>query len=249
MEAPTSQKTSETTAVGGWFKTTHWTVVLEACRPNPVQADAALATLCQNYWLPIYTYVRRRGYGPEDAKDLTQGFFARLLEKQWLRQADPNRGKFRCFLLGAMNHFLANEWRRSQADRRGGGKTVVSLDDTAEAHYEAEVASNLTPEKLYERRWALSLFERALEQLEANYVGAGKGTIYDVLNGFLSTEASNGDYARAGAQLGMTPTAITTAVRRLRQRYRELVREEIVQTVTSPAEVEDEMRSLLAALG
>lgn len=248
MEA-SSQTLSETTAAGGWFKTTHWTVVLDACRPDPVQADAALATLCQNYWLPIYTYVRRRGHGPEDAKDLTQEFFARLIQKQWLNQADPSRGKFRCFLLGAMNHFLANEWRRSQATKRGGAKAVVSLDDTAEARYGAEVASDLTPEKLYERRWALTLFERALEQLQASYVSAGKGAIYDVLNDFLSTEANDGDYARAGAQLGMTTGAVTTAVRRLRQRYRELVREEIAQTVTDPAEVEDEMRSLLAALG
>jgi RNA polymerase sigma-70 factor (ECF subfamily) len=236
------------TASAGWFNTTHWTVVLDAGRADTTQAESALANLCEAYWPPLYAYVRRSGYCKEDAQDLTQEFFARLLEKGWLSQADRNRGKFRSFLLSSMNHFLANEWRRSQAVKRGGGRAIVSLNDTAETFYEAEFASALTPEKLYERRWALSLFQRALGRLKSCYRGEGKAAVYDALKDFLSSEAADGDYARIGKKLGMKTGTVAKAVYDVRKRYRELVREEIAHTVTNPADVEEEMRSLLAAL-
>lgn len=245
----TEQSLEETRAVSGWFKTTHWSVVQDASGGDPAQAGAALATLCQTYWYPLYTYVRRLGHGPEDAQDLTQEFFARLLEKQWLAQVDANRGRFRSFLLTALKHFLANEWRRTQAAKRGGGQRLLSLDDTAEALYAQEPASDLTPEKLYERRWALRLFERALVRLEQDYQTAGRQDVYQALKEFLSAEAKCGEYAQVGERLGMTRGAVAAGVHRLRQRYRELVRDEIAQTVTHAAELEDEMRSLLAALG
>ena len=246
--ATADQDTNPGSRSENWFQTTHWSAVLQASDGDSPLAGAALTQLCQSYWPPLYAYVRRSGHGPEDAKDLTQEFFARILEKQWLAQADPGRGRFRSFLLGAMNHFLANEWRRSQTAKRGGGKAIVSLDDTAEAVYEAETASNLTPEKLYERRWALSLFDRALGRLREQYVESGKPAVYEELKEFLSSETNDGDYDRVSATLGMTTGAVSAAVHRMRQRYRELVREEIALTVTSPEDVEEEMRSLLAAL-
>jgi RNA polymerase sigma factor (sigma-70 family) len=234
---------------GGWFQTTHWTVVLAAGGADSAQTSAALTGLCQTYWPSLYAYVRRLGHGQEEAKDLTQEFFARLLEKQWLAQADPARGRFRSFMLTAMNHFLTNEWRRGQAIKRGGGREIISLDDTAEKAYIAEPASDLTPEKLYERKWALRLFARALDRLREQYAVAGKGAVYHALKEFLSTEPQTGDYARVGAQLGMTNGAVSAAVHRLRHRYRELVREEVARTVNQPEDIEDEVRSLLAALG
>ena len=231
------------------FATTHWSVVLAAKGPASPDAAEALEQLCRAYWYPLYAYVRRRGYSVEEAQDLTQEYFARLIEKQWVAAANPGKGRFRTFLLTALNHFLANEWRNARAAKRGGGRAVISLDDTTESRYALEPASNLTPEKLYERRWALSLFERAMGRLREHYVAAGKERHYKCLEQFLSGEASDGDYARAGTELQMAPGAVASAVHRLRQQYRELVREEIAHTVTSPDEVEDEMRSLLAALG
>jgi len=247
MEAQSEANPGDTAGAGS-FKTTHWSVVLNANSADTRQSGVALASLCQAYWPPLYAYVRRLGHCPQDAQDLTQEFFARLLEKQWLAQADRNRGKFRSFLLGAMNHFLANEWRRSQAQKRGGGKAVVSLDDTAENFYEAEWASALTPEKLYERRWALGLFDRALSRLQAHYAAEKKPAVYDALKNFLSSEPGEGDYGRIGAELRMTNGAVAAAVHRMRQRYRELVKDEIAQTVPRAEDIEDEMRSLLAAL-
>ncbi len=243
------QTRDQTQAGAGWFKTTHWSVVLDAGGGDPAQAGAALATLCQTYWYPLYTYVRRLGHGPEDAQDLTQEFFTRLLEKHWLAQVDASRGRFRSFLLAALKHFLANEWRRTQTAKRGGGQRLLSLDDTAEALYAQEPASDLTPEKLYERRWALRLFERALGRLEQDYQAAGREDIYQALKEFLSAEAKEGEYAQVGERLGMSRGAVAAGVHRLRQRYRELVRDEIAQTVTDADGLEDEMRSLLSALG
>jgi RNA polymerase sigma factor (sigma-70 family) len=232
----------------GWFKTTHWTAVFRAGRDDTPEAARALASLCEAYWPPLYSYARRLGHGPEDAEDLTQEFFARLLEKRWLADANPQRGRFRTFLLSAMNHFLANEFRRGQAIKRGGGKVIVSLDDTAEARYGNEATSDITPEELYERRYALSLFERALARLADRYASGGKSAVYEGLKDFLTTEARDGDYAQAGTRLGMTPGAVAVAVHRLREHYRDLVRDEIAQTVANPEDLEDELRSLLAAL-
>jgi RNA polymerase sigma-70 factor (ECF subfamily) len=207
-----------------------------------------LEELCRAYWYPLYAYVRRRGHSVQEAQDLTQEFFARLIEEQWLAEADARKGRFRTFLLTALNHFLAKEWRRSQAAKRGGGKVLISLDDTAEARYAQEPASHLTPETIYERRWALSLFDRALSRLRSQYVAAGKSRPFDLLKQYLSTEAADGEYAALALELEMSAGAVAAAVHRLRQHYRELVREEVAQTVESPADVEDEVRSLLAAL-
>jgi RNA polymerase sigma factor (sigma-70 family) len=239
---------SHTDTAAGWFKTTHWSAVLNAAGSDTREASVALSELCQAYWPPLYAYVRRTGYNKEDAQDLTQEFFARLLEKQWLNQADRQRGKFRSFLLSSMNHFLANEWRRSQTAKRGGGKAIVSLDDTAEALCESEWASCLTPEKLYERSWAMALFERAIADLQAIYTADGKSKLYNALKDFLSSEAGDGDYARIGKELEMSNGAVAAAVHRMRQRYREVVRAQVARTVANDGEVEEEMRSLLAAL-
>ena len=239
----------EMTPAGQWVGSTHWSAVLAAGQSGSPQAAAALEELCQTYWYPLYAYVRRRGYEVEEAQDLTQEFFAQMLEKHWLKSADRQRGKFRSFLLGAMNHFLANDWRRAHALKRGGGKALISLDDTVEQRYVLDAASDVTPETLYDRRWAWSVFERAVDLLREYYRAAGKTALYDALKGFLAEEVVEGDYVRLAARLGMSSGAVATAVHRLRDRYRALVREEVVRTLADPREIEDEMRSLLAALG
>jgi len=230
------------------FATTHWSVVLAAQGPGSAGAADALEELCRTYWGALYAYVRRRGHPVEEAQDLTQEFFARLIEKQWLAEADRGKGRFRTFLLTALNHFLAKEWRRSRAAKRGSGQRLISLDDTAEARYLQEPASNLTPEKIYDRRWALSLFDLALNRLRERYAAAGKTRLYECLKEFLSSEAGEREYDRLGRELEMSAGAVAIAVRRLRQHYRQLVREEVAHTVDSPEDVEDEVRALLAAV-
>ncbi len=231
------------------FGATHWSVVLTAGEGSSVTSDAAMERLCQAYWFPLYAYVRRKGYAVPEAQDLTQEFFARLLQHRWVAKADPRKGKFRSYLLTAMDHFLTNDWRRAHTFKRGGGRQLVSLDDTAETRYSSASADHLTPEKLYQRRWALDLFDRALRRLQAEYACAGKTGLYSNLREFLSAEPEVGDYERVAGHLELTRGAVAAAVCRLRQRYRELVRDEVAHTVASPAEVEDEVRSLLAALG
>ncbi len=231
------------------FTTTHWSVVLLAGQHPAPQAAEALEKLCRTYWYPLYAYVRRKGYDAPDAQDLTQGFLMRLLEKNYLAHADPTKGKFRSFLVAGLNYFLTNEWRHRQAAKRGGGQVPISLDDdTAESRYARESVPDLTPEKLYERRWALTLLDQALVQLQAEMAAAGKARQFDQLRTFLTTEATRSDYAAVGAPLEMTAGTVAVAVHRLRQRYRELVREEIAHTVASPAEIEDEIRWLFAAV-
>jgi RNA polymerase sigma-70 factor (ECF subfamily) len=231
-----------------WVPTTHWSVVLAAGQGTSPQAAVALEQLCRLYWYPLYAYIRRRGCQIPEAQDLTQEFFARLLKDHWLAGVHPSKGKFRAFLLAALNHFLANEWNRSHAAKRGGGRPLISLDDTAEARYALEPASDLTPEKVFERRWALTLFEQALARLQEEHRATSTGRHFECLKGFLSSEPSEGEYCRVGTQLEMTPGAVSAAVYRLRQRYRALVRDEIARTVSDPAEVDEEIRSLLAAL-
>ncbi len=247
---PASGAESAAPAAGPeWFRTTHWSVVCLAGQNNVPGAREALETLCRNYWYPLYAYTRRRGHGPEEAQDLTQEFFARLLERNDLARADREKGRFRSFLLGALNHYLAYEWRKSQAAKRGGGQAVVSLDEqTAEERYRQEAVSDLTPEKVYERRWAWTLFDRALSRLQAEYGAADKARVFEELKRFLSDQAGEGEYAVVGRQLEMTSGAVAVAVNRLRQRYRELVREEIAHTVTSPSELDEELRHLVAVL-
>jgi RNA polymerase sigma-70 factor (ECF subfamily) len=230
------------------FTTTHWSVVLTCGGNDTTSSGAAMEQLCRTYWYPLYAYVRRRGHSVEEAQDLTQEFFARLIEKGWVTAADANKGRFRTFLLTALNHFLAKEWRRERATKRGGGRKLISLDDTAEARYANEPASNVTPEKLYERRWALSVFDQALHRLRAQYVAVHKEGHYDCLKKFLSIQPDDGEYAVVGQKLEMTPGAIAAAVHRLRQHYREVVRAEVAHTVESSQELEEELRWLIQAL-
>jgi RNA polymerase sigma factor (sigma-70 family) len=230
------------------FQTTHWSVVTRAGQQASRQSAEALEKLCCVYWFPLYAYVRRRGYQVEEAKDLTQDFFIRILEKDYLAHADRGKGRFRSFLLSALNHFLINEWRRAQALKRGAGQSLISLDDTAEDRYAQEAASDLTPERIYERRWALTLLERALCRLRAEADAAGRARQFEQLRDFLTTGTGESHYAEAAANLGMTAGAVGVAVHRMRHRYGELVREEIAQTVADPAEIEDEIRWLFAVV-
>jgi len=238
----------EQPSVSPRFVTTQWNVILSAANTGAAQIDA-LEQLCRAYWYPLYAYVRRRGHGPEDAQDLTQEFFARLLEKNWLADIEPAGGRFRSFLLTAMNGFLANEYDRSRAAKRGGGKQIISLDqDRAEERYLNEPATDETPERIFERRWALTVLDQALARLRNEYETAEKSRQFDLLNPFLSREAGEGEYASVAKQLGFGAGAIGVAVHRLRQRYRESVRQEIANTLADATRVDEEMRHLFAAL-
>ena len=233
----------------GLFATTSWSVVLAAGHASRSDAQAALARLCETYWYPLYTYVRRRGYPPEEAQDLTQEFFAVLLEKDYLRVAEPQRGRFRSFLLGSLNHFLANEWRRQAAQKRGGGRPLLSLDfQGGERRFSQEPSHDLTPEKAYERRWALILLEQALSKLREEYTRSGKAEFYERLAAFLGGE-KHAPYQQVAAELGMTEGAVKVAVHRLRQRCRELLRAEVAQTVAAPEDLDEELRHLLSVIG
>jgi RNA polymerase sigma-70 factor (ECF subfamily) len=204
--------------------------------------------LCRTYWYPLYAYVRRCGHSVEEAQDLVQEFFGYFIEKEWVRAADANKGRFRTFLLSALKHFLAKQWRRQSADKRGGGRKLISLDDTAETRYLREPVSNTTPETLYERRWALSVFDQALQHLREQYATLGKDRHYDCLKKFLSVQPEDGEYAVVGQELDMSSGAVAAAVHRLRHQYREAVRAEVTQTVESSEDLEGEMRWLLEAL-
>jgi RNA polymerase sigma factor (sigma-70 family) len=232
-------------AGGGDFTTTHWSRVQQAGDKDSLLAGDALAELCQTYWYPLYAYVRRKGHSPQDAQDLTQGFFARLLKNNSFAGADPEKGKFRTYLLGALNHFLADEWDKARAEKRGGGHAVFSLDDeTAERRYLQEPSLDLTPEKIFDRRWGMTLLEQALKRLREEFTGAGNGRHFELLKSFLTSEAVAGAYDGIAAELQTTPNAIAASVRRLRQRYRELVRAEVAETVASPRDVDEELRAL-----
>ncbi len=229
------------------FATTHWSVVLSAREVTTPAAADALSKLCQTYWYPLYAYVRRRGYDTDEAQDLTQEFFARLLERNFLTAVRRERGKFRWFLLCALKRFLTNEWKREQAAKRGGQHTLVSLDEAAgEIRYGLEVADHVTPETLYDRTWALTLLDQARQALERDYVESGRDAIFNHLKIFLSGDRAPLSMAEAGALLGMNEGAVKVAVHRLRQRYRECLREAIAQTVMTPAEVDEEIRQLFA---
>jgi DNA-directed RNA polymerase specialized sigma24 family protein len=235
----------------GRFATTRWTVVLAAARQGAdAGAAGALATLCGTYWYPVYAFVRRRGYGPEDAQDLTQAFFARVLEKGAVGAADPSRGRFRSFLLTGVQNFLANEHAKARAQKRGGGlPPAVPLDAAAaESRYAVEPAHELTPERLFDRRWATTQLELGLGELRGEYAKRNAAHVFARLQPFLGGDVPGGSYAPAAAELGMSESAVKVAVHRLRQRYRELLRKQILQTVTSRDEVDDEVRHLFAAL-
>lgn len=228
------------------FHTTRWSVVL-AAGGDASRAQPALTTLCRAYWYPLYAFVRRQGVAPHDAQDLTQEFFARLLEKEWLASVQRERGRFRSWLLAAMKHFLANEWDKSRAKKRGGGIAFVSIDEmSAESRYAHEPADTTTAETLYDRRWALTLLDRVLARLREEFVAAGKLAHFEALKGALTGDRT--PYSEIATALGTTEGAVKVAVHRLRERYRDIIRAEIAETVSTPAEVEDEMRHLLAAL-
>ena len=208
-----------------------------------------MAGLCQRYWHPIYSYVRRQGYAADEAADLTQGFFTRLLEKEYLRQVDRDRGRFRSFLLAACRHFLSNERDRVRALKRGGGQTILSIDAaSAEARCRLEPCHDLTPEKEYMRRWTLVLIQDVLDSLRSEMAARGKARHFECLKGFLAGEAPPGAYERAARELGSSEGAIRVSVHRLRRRFRKRLRAEIARTVEDPELVEDEMRSLFACL-
>ena len=231
------------------FLTTHWSVILAAKQETSAEADAALERLCQTYWLPLYFFVRRRGNAAHDAQDLTQEFFARLLAKEFLHAVDRSKGKFRSFLLAALEHFLAKEWRKAKAQKRGGKFTFVSInDDSAEQPYLQVPASNLSPEQLFEQQWAMTLLNQAVARLRDEYVASGKSALFEGIKIFLTGEKHAASYAELALKLNTTEAALKMAVSRMRQRYGELLREEIANTVSDPTEVEEELRAVIRAL-
>jgi RNA polymerase sigma factor (sigma-70 family) len=231
------------------FATTHWSVVLAAGQRDSPEAAKALEKLCRRYWYPLYAYVRRRGYVPEDAEDLTQEFFSRLLKNRDLEAVRQEKGRFRSYLLVALNHFLTNEWKRSQTLKRGGGHTFVPLDQAlAEDLYRREPADTQTAEQMFQRRWATTTLEQVLTRLRDEYAASGRARQFDCLKGFLSDESHGRTQAQIAAELRISEGAVKQAVHRMRQRYRELLREEIAQTVPTAGDVEDELRHLIRVL-
>jgi RNA polymerase sigma factor (sigma-70 family) len=232
----------------GRFQTTSWSMVIAAAEQPAESAEAALAKLCQLYWYPVYAFARRRGNSEDDARDLTQAFFSRVLEKNYLKAADPARGRFRSFLLAAVRHFLANEWNREQAGKRGGGVLTIALDrETAEGRYCLEPATRETPEKVYERQWAQTLLDQVMASLREEYASGGRLDQFERLEPFL-TATGGLPYTELARQWGNSEGAVKVAVHRIRKKYRMLLRQKIAETVASPAEIDDEIRFLLAAL-
>lgn len=233
----------------GSFATTRWSVVASAGQQRSPATDAALSTLCHSYWQPLYAFLRRSGHAPPEAQDLVQEFFATLLEKNYLAAADRDRGRFRTFLLVLLKRFVSKQREHDGALKRGGGTTTLSLDfGPAEQHCLLEPVESSTPEREYERRWALTLLDRVLARLAAEYAERGRGDLFERCRAFLTGDSGAASYAATAVALGMTEGAIKVSVHRLRQRYRELLHEEIGQTVAAPEDVADELNHLLAAL-
>jgi RNA polymerase sigma-70 factor (ECF subfamily) len=234
----------------GVFATTHWSVVLATSQSDSPHTASALEKLCRTYWYPLYAYVRRRGYGEHDAQDLTQGFFAHLFEHESLHRVDREKGRFRSFLLASINYFLADERDRANAQKRGGGREVLSLDARdAEQCYRLEAVDQGTPETLFERRWALALLDQVFERLAQEFSDSGKHALFGHLQPFLIEAAESTSYAAAAREAGMSEAAFKKAVQRLRQRYYKLFRDEVAQTVADDEQVEEELRYLCAVLG
>jgi RNA polymerase sigma factor (sigma-70 family) len=232
------------------FATTQWSLVLRANRTSD-SATAALQTLCERYWYPLYAYVRRRGFDSHAAQDLTQAFFARLLEKNSLAAASPDRGRFRSFLLTSLKNFLTNEWEKEQTQKRGGGQRPLSLQvniEAAESRLHLEPAHSLTPERLFEQQWALQLLELVMNRLHAEQLAAGKSAAFELLKDALTGGTDRLPFPTIAAELQITEEAARQAASRLRKRYRELLREEVSHTVATPADVDEEIRSLFQVL-
>ena len=231
------------------FATTHWSVISAAGKSSSPQQKQALETLCQSYWFPLYAYLRRRGYDTHQAEDLTQAFFAHILEKKDLGNADPKYGKFRSFLLVRLKYFLSDERDRAQAMKRGGGKNILSLSiQNAEGQYSLEPAIQLSPELLFEKSWALTVLERTMGRLEAEMADKNKQKLFDCLKVYLTTEKDVIPYQDMATELEMTEGSVRVAVHRLRRRYRKLLRDEIAQTVGGEDRIDEEMGCLFAAL-
>jgi RNA polymerase sigma factor (sigma-70 family) len=231
------------------FATTHWSVVLAAADQEAPEAAAALEQLCRIYWYPLYAHIRRCGYSPEDAQDLAQQFFAALLRKDYFRRADPARGRFRNFLLYSLQNFLVNEWHKARALKRGGGTITFPLAfDEAEKRYSTEPATMLTPERVYEKRWAMTLLEQVLKVLQQEYTQAGNSRVFEELADLLWGKEAGISYAQIGARLGMSEGAARAAMHRLKGRFRERLRTEVAHTVADFGEVEEELRHLLSVV-
>ena len=242
--------TPASTAPGDIFATTHWTVVLAAGRRHTPQSDGALEELCRTYWFPLYAYVRRRGYNKEDAEDLVQAFFARFLEKNYLAGLSAERGRFRAFLLASLKHFLINEWKKTQRQKRGGGDKPLSLDwQTADTQFQVASTTEPSPDKTFDREWALALLAKVIQRLQNECTAEGRAKQFEQLKIFLTAGKGALSHADAAKTLGMDETAVRVAVHRLRKRYRVLLRDEISQTLADGSQVDEEMRALFGAFG
>jgi len=247
---PISDNQARGVTLGGpVFVSTHWSVVIAAGRSDTPRARRAMEQLCLTYWYPLYAYVRRRGYSPHDAQDLTQGFFEKLLARDSLASVAPARGRFRTFLLTAMSRFLVNEWKREHAGKRGGHCQILSLDwAAAEERFDLEPADHAAPDKAYDKQWALTLLTQVMERLEAEYQRESKSKLFDGLKSTLLGPRESQPYAELARQLKMSEAAVRVAVHRMRKRYRELIRDEIANTLENPDGVDAEMRHLFQAL-
>lgn len=231
------------------FPTTHWTLVLTAGNSGQPEGRAALASLCESYWYPLYAFVRRRGYPRDEARDLTQEFFLRIIEGRYLDRADPEKGRFRSFLLTSFRFFVSDEADRARALKRGGNALLPFAISSGEEQFQREPRNDETPERIYERQWALSVLERAMNQLRREFEEHGRGDHFERLKGFLAGASSDGPYTALAREMGTSEGALKVAIHRLRKRYRELFRLEIASTVADPSDIEQELRFLVAALG
>ena len=227
------------------FSTTHWSLVLAAGRRGTIESDSALERLCKSYWPPLYAYVRRRVVDLHEAQDLTQAFFERLLDRKYLADADPERGRFRAFLLTAFKHFLSKEWEKAKAQKRGGRHKRISFDFVSQDAMQP--TDHLTPDKIFERQWAITLLGRVMHRLQRDMERGGKGRQFELLKHFLSGENSDLTISDVAEELSQTESATRMAASRMRKRYRELLRDEIAQTLSTKEDVEDEIRSLFSA--
>jgi RNA polymerase sigma-70 factor (ECF subfamily) len=242
--------TASASSGGAVFVTTRWSVVLTAGQSDTARAQTALEVLCRTYWYPLYAFARRQGRSVHDAQDLTQGFFARLLAHEYLKAASEEKGKFRTFLLVAFKRFMANEWHRQKALKRGGHQACLPLDtEIAESRYQAEPSADLSADRIYDRRWALTLLDGAMARLKDEFISAGKADEFQQLKSCLTADRGTIAYGEIAGSLRTTEGAARVAVHRLRKRFRTVFREAIAQTVDDPDQVEDEMRHLLAAMG
>jgi RNA polymerase sigma-70 factor (ECF subfamily) len=232
-----------------WFATTHWSVVLSAADTSAPGAQAALEELCRTYWYPLYAYVRRQGHSAEDAQDLTQEFFARFLAKKHFQLANRDRGRFRSFLLTTLKHFLINEWERSTAQKRGGSNPTVPVDTAIAEHlYSQDLSHGLTADRIYERNWALAMLKGVRDRLQRDYADAGRAERFAQLEQFLPGQQSDVTYAEAAQRLNLPEGTVKSEVSRLKKRYGELLRTEIAHTVSSPDEINDELRHLITVI-